>query len=256
LEGQGTIIAGNSGASPDVDGAATDLDNNLIGDDTGSTGFTVSLLVGTQLNPIPPLLDSLHSFGMTGIHVPQWGSFAIDRGAPNAPFDDQRRANRLFGGTPDIGAVEFIVNQRPSFTAGNSVKVKGDGDNHTVQGWATAISAGAQWEAGQELRFVVSGPRGAFESGPSIDPETGNLRFRPEKDEHGTFVFEVALIDDGGTANGGDDTSTTRQLVIELERDEDDPFGADCSASTRGGLPIILAGAGGLAAILRRRKTA
>jgi hypothetical protein len=254
FEVMGSIIAGNTGAAPDVEGQVTDLGNNLIGDATGSMGFTVSTLVGSQFNPVPAGLGPLQQFGLNALHMPIWGSYAIDGGGTGAPFDDQRRANRAFGGTPDIGAVEFIVNQRPAFPAGGTVTVKGDGKDRTISGWATNIMAGAPWESGQQLKFEISGSRFAFESGPTIDPLTGDLHFRPREGEDGVFFFDVTLVDDGGTANGGEDTSTTRQLVIDIERTKDSDDDLRCSAAPGTGVPLLLACAAAVALLWRRRR--
>lgn len=233
---EGTIIAGNTGTSPDADGTFNDNDDNLVGDDTGSTGFTTSQLVGTALNPLSAGLNALTQLGNTMGHVPAWGSFAQDRGSSNAPIDDQRGANRLFGGTPDIGAVESIDNQAPSFSGGGTVSVKPKGKEITIAGWASNISAGASWEQGQQLQFVLVGSRFAFEEGPVIDATTGDLTFTPHRDESGTFTFDVYLLDDGG----GNDTSTPRLLIIHLESDDDDDE-PDCAArSGSRGLPIAL----------------
>ncbi|MCC7510302.1 MAG: right-handed parallel beta-helix repeat-containing protein [Planctomycetes bacterium] len=257
LELEGCIVAGNTGPAPDASGTFSDLDNNLIGDDTGSTGFTVSLLVGDMLNPITPGLGALQAMGsFTWGHAPVWGSFAIDRGGSGAPIDDQRGANRLFGGIPDIGAIEFITNQQPDFTAGGSVSEKTDGDTRVVSAWAGNITAGAPWESGQTLTFFVTGSRTAFKDGPSINSTTGDLTFRPKEGESGTHFFNVYLVDNGGTANGGDDTSTTRTLVIKLiDGGKGDDEDLQCAAKPGAahwplGLLLVIAGA----LWLRRRK--
>lgn len=257
LETEGSIIAGNSGPAPDVNGAATDQDFNLIGDNTGSSGFTVSLLVGSMFNEIDPGLGALQGFGgFSAGHVPFFGGFAHDRGGPGAPFDDQRKANRALGGVPDIGAAEFLVNLPPDFTAGPRVKVKADGDEKVIAAWATNITPGATWEAGQELTFHFSGPTWAFDSDPEIDPATGDLTFTPRSGNTGTFRFDVWLTDNGGTAQGGENLSEVKRLTIELERPSssipDDDF--DCSTGTRtGGTAPMLAILASLALLWRRR---
>lgn len=237
VEMEGTIVAGNSGTVPDVSGSFLDLGDNLIGDASGASGFTTSMLVGDSFSPVPAGLRPLANFGYTRGHVPMWGSFAQDRGSSNAPYDDQRGANRLFGGTPDIGAVEAIDNQAPSFSGGGSVTVKPKGKQVVVAGWATNISAGASWEQGQQLQFLLVGSRYGFKQGPSIDPATGDLSFTPHKDESGTWYFDVYLVDDGG----GNDTSTPRLLVIHLDRDDNNDDEHDCVArSGARGLPLAI----------------
>ena len=118
-----TIIAGNfnrdvgyepSVLSLDVSGNFTDAGNNLIGDRTGSTGFTTSTLVGTSANPIDPKLTPLHNNGGgTLTHALLADSPAINAGKnaliPAGITTDQRGAgfDRISKGTVDIGALEF-----------------------------------------------------------------------------------------------------------------------------------------------------
>ncbi|MFW5665372.1 MAG: CHAT domain-containing protein [Coleofasciculus sp.] len=109
-----TIIAENTNSiSPDVTGTFTDQGNNLIGVSDGSTGFTVSSLVGTTATPVDPLLDSLqNNGGATPTLALLPGSPAIDAGNnTNAPQTDQRGGARPPFGTGngvnvDIGAYE------------------------------------------------------------------------------------------------------------------------------------------------------
>ncbi len=252
---EGCIVAANVGTPPDLDGAFNDLGFNLVGDATGATGLTTSVLVGDALSPLNPALGPLRPLGNgTRGHHPNWGSFVIDAGGAGAPFDDQRRANRNFAGPPDIGAVEFIVNQPPDFTSGPSVRVKAGSVNRTISGWASNIDPGAPWEAGQELRFVITGFTSDFESGPTIDPMTGDLHFKPRAGRSGLNFFTVVLEDDGGTANGGQDVSAQRTLVIDLGSDGDDfedpPI---CSVVPGSALPLILLPAAAWLAGRRRR---
>ncbi len=117
-----TIIAGNfndrdvygGDINPDVSGDFTDTGNNLIGDNTGSTGFTTSTLVGTSVNPIDPKLSPLqNNGGTTFTNALLEDSPAINAGnnalIPTGITTDQRGAgfDRISEGTVDIGALEF-----------------------------------------------------------------------------------------------------------------------------------------------------
>ncbi|WP_298909109.1 DUF4347 domain-containing protein [uncultured Nostoc sp.] len=109
-----TIIAGNFGLQGDVSGNFTDAGNNLIGNSTGSTGFTTSTLVGTSANPINPKLTPLqNNGGATLTHALLENSSAINAGKnaliPAGITTDQRGAgfDRISKGTVDIGALEF-----------------------------------------------------------------------------------------------------------------------------------------------------
>ncbi len=105
-----TIVADNTAVSsgPDVFGNVRDDGNNLVGDASDSSGFTVSTLVGSSANPIDPLLGPLqNNGGPTATQALQSGSPAINTGRnPNNLATDQRGETRVQGGTIDIGAYE------------------------------------------------------------------------------------------------------------------------------------------------------
>ncbi|AVH68999.1 DUF4347 domain-containing protein [Nostoc sp. 'Lobaria pulmonaria (5183) cyanobiont'] len=117
-----TIIAGNfnnrnlygGDINPDVSGDFTDDGNNLIGDNTGSAGFTTSSIVGSSANPIDPKLSPLqNNGGATLTHALLVDSRAINAGnnalIPAGITTDQRSVgfDRVSEGTVDIGALEF-----------------------------------------------------------------------------------------------------------------------------------------------------
>jgi Ca2+-binding RTX toxin-like protein len=92
-----------------------DEGNNLIGDATGSSGFTVSTLVGDSTTPIDPLLGPLQDNGgstFTQALLPD--SPAIDVGSnPNNLTTDQRGTgfDRVIGSSADIGAFELNLEE-------------------------------------------------------------------------------------------------------------------------------------------------
>ena len=108
-----------------------------------------------------------------------------------------------------------FVNQPPSFVAGPSIDVLENAGAQLVPGWAAAIGPGAAQESGQLLNFVVTTDNAAlFAVAPSIDPSTGTLTFTPAKDVIGVANVSVVLHDNGGTANGGNDTSPAQLFTI------------------------------------------
>ena len=90
----------------------------------------------------------------------------------------------------------------------------GPGANSFV-GWATAIDVGAADESSQNLTFTVTANDnpGQFSVAPSIDPITGELTFTALAGP-ATANLTIELSDDGGTANGGVDTSTSYGFTI------------------------------------------
>jgi hypothetical protein len=115
-----SIIAGNSvdpgGSGPDLFGDFHSDGHNLIGDGSGSSGFSDGTgdRVGMAANPIDPRLGALaDNGGPTKTHALLAGSPAIDHGDnANAPATDQRGVARPRDGdgngsqVVDIGAFE------------------------------------------------------------------------------------------------------------------------------------------------------
>jgi hypothetical protein len=99
------------------------------------------------------------------------------------------------------------VNDAPSFTSGGNVSVAEDSGAYSAA-WASAISAGPADEGAQTLSFTIQSNTNPslFSPGPSIAAD-GTLSFTPAPDASGTAMLSVVLMDDGGTANGGQDTS-------------------------------------------------
>ena len=124
------------------------------------------------------------------------------------------------------------VNVQPSFTAGPDQTVLEDSGSRTVTSWATNISPGPANESGQNVTFTVTASApGLFSAGPAVSA-TGTLTFTPAADANGTAAVTVRAVDDGGTANGGDDTSAPRTLTITITAVNDDPVAVDDAVST------------------------
>ncbi len=109
------------------------------------------------------------------------------------------------------------VNDAPSFTGGPNQQVNQDSGPQSVPNWATGISAGPPDEAGQGLTFVVTGNTntGLFSAGPAVS-SAGTLTYTPAAGAFGTATITLVLMDDGGTANGGVDTSPSYMFEIRV----------------------------------------
>lgn len=105
------------------------------------------------------------------------------------------------------------VNQAPSFVKGADQLAAQDSGTQTVAGWASAINPGAG-ETQQTVDFLVTADNPSlFSALPSISP-TGMLAYTPASHARGTATITVQLHDNGGTANGGSDTSPAQTFVI------------------------------------------
>lgn len=115
------------------------------------------------------------------------------------------------------------INDEPSFTAGANETVLEDAGAQSVTSWATALSAGPASESGQTLSFNVSNDNNSlFSAQPSINA-AGDLTYTSANDANGTAIVTVNIMDDGGTANGGDDTSADQIFSITLTAVNDAP---------------------------------
>ncbi|HVS36074.1 MAG TPA: Ig-like domain-containing protein, partial [Gemmataceae bacterium] len=107
------------------------------------------------------------------------------------------------------------VNEAPSFVKGPDQTIVEGAGPQTVPGWATSISPGPPNESNQTLNFLVSTNNGAlFSVAPAIDPTTGTLTYTPAPGVLGSATVTVRLHDNGGTANGGVDTSQPQTVTI------------------------------------------
>ena len=125
-----------------------------------------------------------------------------------------------------VAATVTCVNDVPSFTlpASPDQSVVENTSAQTVAGFATSMSAGPANEATQALTFNVSNDNTAlFSAQPAIDEATGDLTYTPAANTTGTATVSVSLADDGGTTNGGDDTSATQTFDIMVRPPNADP---------------------------------
>jgi VCBS repeat-containing protein len=146
------------------------------------------------------------------------GSFSY---TPDPDFNGTDKFTyEAFDGASAVQATVTItvtaVNDAPSFTSGGDVTVTGA--TAFSQGWGTNGSPGPADESGQTLTYDVSFDPDfplspfLFDVAPSIAPD-GTLSFTTNG-----FVGVAHMIahvrDDGGTANGGEDTSADQTFTI------------------------------------------
>lgn len=159
---------------------------------------------------------------------PAHGTIALD---PNGGFrythDDSNTTSDSFSysardpystSAPVVDTITVLPrNHAPSFTAGPDQSVLDTAGPQTVS-WATNISAGPPDEAGELLNFIVSNNSNAlFTAQPAISP-AGTLTFTPAAGQTGDATVTVQLHDNGGTANGGIDTSSAVTFLIHVNK--------------------------------------
>ncbi len=116
------------------------------------------------------------------------------------------------------------VNDPPTFTKGPDQSTPEDSGPQTVPNWATNMSPGPSNESGQALvKFIVTNDNAAlFATAPAINL-AGTLTYTPAANANGTAIVTVQLQDNGGTANGGQDTSPPQTFTITVTPVNDAP---------------------------------
>ncbi|MCG3159248.1 MAG: hypothetical protein JMDDDDMK_00234 [Acidobacteria bacterium] len=134
------------------------------------------------------------------------------------------------------------VNDAPSFTRGADQTALEDAGAQTGAGWAISISPGPADEVGQTVSFLVTNDNNAlFASQPAVSAN-GALTYTPAPNAFGSATVTVTAQDNGGTANGGIDTSAPQTFVINITPVNDAPSftkGADQSALEDAGAQTI-----------------
>jgi hypothetical protein len=107
------------------------------------------------------------------------------------------------------------VNDAPTCSVGGDQLALSALGGQSVGGFASS-SAGPPSESGQKVTFVVSTNRPElFVVQPSISPD-GTLTYTPRLLGLGVATVTVRAVDDGGTANGGSDTSAAKTFTITI----------------------------------------
>jgi CSLREA domain-containing protein len=154
--------------------------------------------------------------------------------------------NRTVGG-PDVKTFILTVNavnDAPSFTKGADQTVFEDASAQTVSHWATSISpGGGSDESGQILTFQIANNSNAalFSVAPAISSD-GTLTYTPAANANGSSTITINLKDNGGTANGGSDTSASQSFTITVNAVNDAPSftkGADQTVNEDAGAQAV-----------------
>lgn len=115
------------------------------------------------------------------------------------------------------------VNQQPFFsTLQTSVLAYENSGTNVFAGVFTGMSAGnGEGESAQTYNFVVTvasvNPANLFAVAPSADAASGNLTIVPTANLNGTATLSIVLVDNGGTANGGVDTSASATVAVAVQ---------------------------------------
>lgn len=214
-----TIIKG-SGAQT-VDPWATGISAGPANESTQTLSFTITANDNAAMFSVAPAVSQ------TGVLT--FTTAPNSNGTANVSLRIQDNGGTANGGIDTSAVQTFIitataVNDAPSFVKGADQTVLEDAGAQVVNPWATAISAGPADESGQTLNFNVTGNSNPalFSAGPAVSP-TGVLTFTPAPNLAGTATITLVLQDNGGTANGGVDTSPAQTFAIQVDSVNDAP---------------------------------
>ena len=110
------------------------------------------------------------------------------------------------------------------FTVGANQTVNEDPGAQAIAGWATGISAGGADEGGQTLTFNLTNDNNALFSAQPAVSAAGVLTYTPAANASGVANVTIWLTDNGGTANGGDNTSPNQNFTITVNAVNDDSY--------------------------------
>jgi hypothetical protein len=199
--------------------------------DDGSQTITFNITNNTN----PALFSAGPAIAANGTLT--WTPAANANGTATIEVRAQDNGGTANGGNDTSAPQTFVinvtaVNDRPSFTPGANPTVNEDSGPASIA-WATAMSAGPPDESGQSFGFNVATVSGGalFSSLPTVSVG-GQLQFTPAPNASGTATFTVTLQDNGGTANGGLDTSAPpATLTITIDAVDDAPVAVNDTAT-------------------------
>jgi LPXTG-site transpeptidase (sortase) family protein len=164
---------------------------------------------------------------ITAVTQPANGTVVITNAGADLTY--QPNANYCNGGTPTdnftytlsgsdtatVAVTVTCINDAPSFTASNPPAVALNSGAQSLAGWAV-FNPGPN-EAGQTvIQYNVSNATSCgtlLSAGPSVNA-AGTLAYTPALNQSGTCTFDVVVQDNGGTTNGGVNTSPVQNFTI------------------------------------------
>ena len=213
----GTLTVTPSNTPPTI----SDIADRTINEDanTGAVAFTVGD-AQTAAGSLTVSGSSSNTALVPNANIVFGGSGA-NRTVTVTPLANQNGAATITVTVSDgslTGTDTFVltvnsVNDVPSFTKGANQTAAASSGAKSVSNWATAISAGPANESAQALNFIVTNNNSSlFTSAPAVSA-AGTLTYTPSANT-GTATVSVQVHDNGGTANGGVDTSAVQTFTI------------------------------------------
>ncbi len=206
-------VANDAAATTNED---TTVTITLSGTDADGDSLTFTIVSGPSHGSLGPIVPT----GSTSATVNYTPAFNY-----NGPDSFVYRANDGNGGTDDATVTIAVapVNDPPTFLIGPTDIVLEDSGPRTYANWVTSISPGPSDESAQTVTFTVTNNNNAlFSVQPSV-ASNGTLTYTPAANAYGSATITVVAHDNGGTANGGNDTSAPQTSSINVTPVNDEP---------------------------------
>jgi VCBS repeat-containing protein len=233
LDGSGLGSAPGANVNPEFDDADDALSLSIL-EDAGAQDLAAALAASDS--------DADQSLSWSQQSAPAKGSFSVTSGTVNTPasgatpqsasYTPTANANgadsfsvRVADGngndTLSVSVTITAVNDEPALSLGGNQTANGadkGGVQQSVSGFATFDAGPADEDGGQSVAdYLVSetsDPDGVV-SGVDIAND-GTLTYTPASNVSGAATISVQVQDNGGTANGGDDTSQASSFTISV----------------------------------------
>ncbi|MBP7691746.1 MAG: tandem-95 repeat protein [Anaerolineales bacterium] len=133
--------------------------------------------------------------------------------------------NDVYGSGVATGTVTVTVtgvNDPPTYNLAAAPAVNEDSGAYTNPAFASAIAAGPN-ETGQTVSFALTNTNNSLFSAQPALSAGGQLTFTPAANAFGSATVYVTASDNGGTANGGQNTAAVQTFVITVNAVNDAP---------------------------------
>ena len=107
------------------------------------------------------------------------------------------------------------INDPPSFVLGPNLTVGEDSGPFTFNGWATGFNPGPLESQSLVGYSATADKTDLFAVQPAVSP-AGVLTFTPATNRNGVATVSITVKDNGGTVNGGIDTSAVQTFTITI----------------------------------------
>lgn len=217
---QNLVYSSNQTGSTTVNNWATAISRGPAGEASQTLNFTL-------VSKNPSIYSVAPAVGITGTNGNLTFTLngVVGKDTLRAVLKDN--GGTAFGGVDTLSRTFYItvnafVNTAPSFTVSaanlNLVRNNTQTTVQTINSWATAVSAGPTSDAAQTLNFIFRPKNTSIYSAiPAATivgtvSRAGNLTFTLNGTV-GNDTCQVVLKDNGGTANGGVDSSTNTLII-------------------------------------------